>query len=67
LLWPICPRDEFPSAYFVHDDCCEDPGISRLDGDRLLRQALKASHAPSWKAWLVYSGVRTYAIVCRIK
>ena len=66
-LWPVCPRDEYPSAYFLHDAKCEDPTMSRLDGDRLLKEALQASYAPKWKALLVYAGVRAYAMVKGLK
>jgi len=67
ILWVFAPRDEFPSAYFLHDYLCESDWISRLDGDKLLYEALLNSHCPKWKAKIIYWGVRLYAVVRRIK
>ena len=66
FLWPICPRDDFPSAYFLHDMLCEGE-FARVFADQMLLEALKASHAPNYKAMIVYSGVRGYAVVKRLK
>ncbi len=63
-LWWLAPPHEFPSAYFLHDDLCNKVNrgeFSRLKADQLLREALIASHAPEWKVWLIYKGVRLYA------
>ena len=66
-LWSVLPPHEYPSAYILHDYFCKADWISRLDGDKLLYEALQHSNAPNWKAFITYRGVRLYAIVNRIK
>ena len=63
----ILPRYEYPSSYFLHDNDCENPEVSRLEGDNRLRESLHHSNAPNWKIWLVYKGVRSYATVRGLK
>ena len=67
FLWPVLPPHEYPSAYILHDYYCEDKSTPRKYGDDLLLEALHDSHAPTCKRYIVYSGVRTYAIIHRLK
>jgi len=67
LLWPILPRDEFPSSYFLHDYLCEQNWISRIDTDKLLHEALIHSRASKWKVRIIYIGVRIGAWVAKVK
>ena len=67
VLWVILPSHEYPSAFILHDYFCYQDWISRKDGDLLFLEALKASNATNWKAYIMYCGVRAYAVVRRIK
>ena len=70
LCWWLLPPHEFPSAYFLHDDLCNKVNrgkFSRRKADNLLREALIASHAPKWKTWLIYTGIRLYAKIKGIR
>ena len=60
--WLISPH-KYPSAYILHDMLCDDPTVSRLRGDQILKEALIASGAPTWKVELIYLAVRVYAKV----
>ena len=66
-LWPILPRDEFPSSYFLHDYLCGQDWVSRLDADKLLYEALIYSRARRWKAYVIYVGVRIGAWIAKMK
>jgi len=70
IIWWLLPPHEFPSGYFLHDALCNKVNrgeFSRLKADRLQREALIASHAPRWKVWLIYRGVRLWANLKGIK
>ncbi len=67
LFWFLAPPHEYPSAYILHDYCCETPEIPRQTGDQLLHEALQASNCPRWKVHLIYTAVRLYAIINRLK
>ena len=58
FLWPILPPHEFPSAYFLHDRGYDLQDEPREKIDLLLYESLLLSHAPPWKAALIYKGVR---------
>jgi len=67
IFWPFIPRDDYPSAFILHDYLCESDWISRLDGDKILKEALLDSGCGKVKAWVIYSAVRAYATVMLIK
>ncbi len=67
MLWPIIPRDSFPSAFILHDWLCNADWISRSDANKILYEALKLSHCPQWKASAIYWACQAYAKVMRIK
>ncbi len=67
IFWILVSPHGFPSAYILHDYFCEQDWISRAEGDRLLKEALIASNAKSWKVKIIYFGVKTYAKIARKK
>ena len=60
-FWPILSPHEFPSAYILHDSIWGFPGISRFKTNDILYEALLLSHAPKWKAKIIYYGVQLSA------
>jgi len=66
-LWPILPRDKWPSAFILHDYLCEQSWISRIDTDKLLHEALIYSGARRWEVWIIYIGVRIGAGIGKVK
>lgn len=68
VLWSIFPpHGLYLSAAVLHDYFCERGWISRLGGDKLFYVAMKASNVPTWKALCIYSAVRSYAVVRKIR
>jgi hypothetical protein len=60
MFWNILPRDAYPSAFILHDYLCQADWISRLDADKILREALISSGATWFTAQCVYWFVRFY-------
>jgi len=68
LLWFFLPPfGNYLSAAVLHDWFCKQEWISRLDGDKLFLEAMLASNVKLWKAYVMYYGVRAYAVMGRVK
>lgn len=68
FLWTFFPpHGLYLSAAIQHDFHCEADWISRKEGDQLFLEAMRYSNVPDWKARIIYSAIRGYAILWRIK
>ena len=59
--WPIVYiifNGDADEAGVIHDYAYSTGTISRLDSDKMLREACLVLGVPAWKAWLIYQGVR---------
>ena len=65
--WRFIPPHEFPSAYILHNEDCNNPKVPRKVGDDRLFESLKYCNARKWKRVVVYFGVRGYAIAMGLK
>ncbi len=67
FLWSIWPPfGRYASAATLHDYFCESDWISRKDGDKVFLEAMKYSNVPVWKRYIIYWGVRLFAITNHI-
>lgn len=65
IFWPIFPpAGRYCEAAVIHDYLCASGTCSRFLADSLFRECMCQLGVPLWKRWLMYYGVRTYA-VCR--
>lgn len=58
-LWAILPRwGKYGNAAVIHDYCYWDQSRSRLESDRIFREAMEVLKVPRWKIRAIYCAVR---------
>jgi len=58
-LWIILPRwGKYGNAAVIHDYCYWEQSRSRLESDRIFRQAMGVLNVPKWKICVMYCAVR---------
>lgn len=58
-LWAILPRwGKYGNAAVIHDYCYWDQSRSRLESDRIFREAMEVLEVPRWKIRAIYCAVR---------
>ena len=59
ILWPVLPpTGPYGKAAVLHDWCYRTGMVSRLTSDNILYHAALELGTPTFKAWLIYEGVR---------
>lgn len=58
-LWALLPRwGKYGNAAVIHDYCYWDQSRSRLESDRIFREAMEVLQVPRWKIRAIYCAVR---------
>jgi len=58
-LWVILPRwGKYGNAAVIHDYCYWEQSRSRLESDRIFREAMEVLEVPGWKSCAMYYSVR---------
>jgi len=58
-LWVILPRwGKYGNAAVIHDYCYWEQGRSRLESDRIFREAMEVLKVPKWQIRVMYYAVR---------
>ncbi|NQT31662.1 MAG: DUF1353 domain-containing protein [Deltaproteobacteria bacterium] len=58
-LWVILPRwGKYGNAAVIHDYCYWEQSRSRLEADRIFREAMEVLQVPRWKVRAMYYSVR---------
>jgi hypothetical protein len=58
-LWAILPRwGKYGNAAVIHDYCYWDQSRSRLESDRIFREAMEVLKVPRWQIRAMYCSVR---------
>lgn len=59
LLWNILPPvGRYDRAAVIHDYLYQNNGVTRLQADNVLLEAMRVLNVPAWQRGMIYSGVR---------
>lgn len=59
ILWNILPPfGSYSSAAVIHDFLYQFNGVSRVQADAILNEAMQVQNVGRWTRWTIWSGVR---------